>query len=305
MKSEHSFADESMLRQYLLGELREPLQRKVEDRLFTEPEYCEQLSVVEEDLIDSYVRGGLPAGERLHFESNFLSSPRRRERLEFAQTWVANAGAAATPEPGFRPLLFLRSPWLLSSVCGASSILLVVLGASVIWLNREFAQERSDRLRLAAEIALVRAGAESQIARGETSRGAESQIARAETSRPPAWAAPLATFLLRPGVERSIGAAGQRLVIPRGTYPIQLELEQAARKSYPSYEVRIEDFEGNEIWSKAQIRSGRGVSSNLIRVTLPSSVLRPGVYRISISGVTADGSAEELAEYYAFQAIGR
>ena len=86
--------DEAVLRRYLLGELSEAELDRVEERLFAaaDRDSEEQLSPAEDELIDSYVRGELSASEREHFESWFLTSPRRRERLELARTWHSLAG---------------------------------------------------------------------------------------------------------------------------------------------------------------------------------------------------------------------
>src|SRR6185503_4369980 len=47
--------------------------------------FYERLLAAEGDLMDAYVRGELPAPERVQFEKSFFSSARRRERVEFAR----------------------------------------------------------------------------------------------------------------------------------------------------------------------------------------------------------------------------
>ena len=70
------------LRQYLLGDLTGEAQRRVEERLLTEPDFLEELLVGEEELMDDYVGGELSADERLKFERHFLSTPERRRQVE-------------------------------------------------------------------------------------------------------------------------------------------------------------------------------------------------------------------------------
>src|SRR3954464_13969596 len=89
MDQEFNSGDETLLRHYLLGELREEEQSAIEERLFEDDTYGEHLSLVEDELIDEYIGGELRGGEREHFESHFLSSPRRRERVVLSQAWLA------------------------------------------------------------------------------------------------------------------------------------------------------------------------------------------------------------------------
>ncbi|HEX8186509.1 MAG TPA: tetratricopeptide repeat protein, partial [Blastocatellia bacterium] len=77
--------DEKQIVRYLLGQLGEDEQRRVEERLISNDEYFELLLVAEDDLIDDYVKSKLPAGERERFEAYFLSTPERREKLGFAR----------------------------------------------------------------------------------------------------------------------------------------------------------------------------------------------------------------------------
>src|SRR5215216_3814169 len=77
-------SDEKEIISYLLGELKEDEQRRVEERLLTNDEYFDLLLVAEDDLIDNYVRDGLTARERERFEAHFLATPERRDRLRFA-----------------------------------------------------------------------------------------------------------------------------------------------------------------------------------------------------------------------------
>lgn len=77
-------SDELLVR-YHLGELSQEERDAVEDRLFADDEFHEQVLAAEEELIDSYLRDELTPGQREHFEKWFLPVDDRRERLEFAR----------------------------------------------------------------------------------------------------------------------------------------------------------------------------------------------------------------------------
>ncbi|MGH9938029.1 MAG: hypothetical protein ACREAM_17420, partial [Blastocatellia bacterium] len=65
--------DEKTMVEYLLGELPEDKQARLAALLFTDPHY-QRLQIVEEELIEDYVRGELSGGERDRFENFFLAA---------------------------------------------------------------------------------------------------------------------------------------------------------------------------------------------------------------------------------------
>jgi hypothetical protein len=79
---------EKLMIRYLLGDVPEDEQIRIEERFFTDDEYFEQLLALEDDLIDDYVNGELTDREREQFEEYFLASPTRRQRVEFAKTFM-------------------------------------------------------------------------------------------------------------------------------------------------------------------------------------------------------------------------
>jgi CHAT domain-containing protein/tetratricopeptide (TPR) repeat protein len=83
---------------YLLGRLEsEPRSEQVEARMMSEPEYYDELLVVEDEVIDQYLSGELSAAEREGFERNFLSTPERVRKLKFARAlrdYVSTAAPA-------------------------------------------------------------------------------------------------------------------------------------------------------------------------------------------------------------------
>ena len=77
--------NEGLIVRYLLGDLPEEEQARVEDRAFADADYMNALEASEADLIDTYVRGGLSQSERRAFERRFLTSTNRRSKVEFAK----------------------------------------------------------------------------------------------------------------------------------------------------------------------------------------------------------------------------
>jgi cell division protein FtsB len=81
--------DEDFIRRYLLGELTEDAQRRIEERLFAEDEFYEYYLTaedrVEDELIDQYVGGEMSPQERERFDRIFLSTPQRIKKLKLVQ----------------------------------------------------------------------------------------------------------------------------------------------------------------------------------------------------------------------------
>ena len=80
-----SNADKQQIRCYLLGTLDSDRKTELEQRLLSLPEAYEELVIVENELLDQYVAGGLNELERQQFETNFLITAERHKDLRFAQ----------------------------------------------------------------------------------------------------------------------------------------------------------------------------------------------------------------------------
>ncbi len=80
--------EESLVRRFLLGETDEAEQQQVEKRLLREDAYVNGLLTIEEELIDDYARGSLDAHDSELFERNFLTTPKRQQKLSVAQSLV-------------------------------------------------------------------------------------------------------------------------------------------------------------------------------------------------------------------------
>ncbi len=88
---EANSANETLLRQYLLGETAPAAQQQIEEQLLRSDAVAEQLVLLEEELIDDYARGALPARELELFEQYFLTTDKRRNKLAAAQELVRYA----------------------------------------------------------------------------------------------------------------------------------------------------------------------------------------------------------------------
>src|SRR5262245_36712870 len=85
---------EKLIRKYLLGELAEADQTALEHELLIDRGKFDRVWAVENELVDSYVRGEMSRAERKRFESHYLASPLHRERVAIAESFLTNIDQA-------------------------------------------------------------------------------------------------------------------------------------------------------------------------------------------------------------------
>src|SRR5262245_39984344 len=155
---------EAMMTKYLLGELSEEEEIRLEDRYVLDGNFFDRLLVAEDELIDSYVRGELTGPQKQSFEQHFLASPKRKERLRSAQALrrVLREDAQAareTAKRGERLTLWQRAQEVLRlfytgmPLGMSAAMLLLLIGGGVIYsrLNAQLRQLKADQATLQSE----------------------------------------------------------------------------------------------------------------------------------------------------------
>src|SRR5688500_12967767 len=152
---------EQLIARYLLGELPEEQQVEIEDRAFSDHDFMANITSVENDLIDEYVRGEMPEIDRRRFESRFLASESRRKRVEFARALAQLLPETRVTERETRTVSATRSSWRdalaaffnglnpAGRVALATVTLLLLLGGA--WLITQTLTFRSQLTRLQAQ----------------------------------------------------------------------------------------------------------------------------------------------------------
>ena len=100
---------EAHLVRHLLGDLPEGDREAIENRLFEDRGFVDEVQAVTDDLIDAYLAGILSPEDTARFESHFLASPVRRARFEFIRDL---ASAAREPDASERS----TRPWMWAAV---------------------------------------------------------------------------------------------------------------------------------------------------------------------------------------------
>jgi hypothetical protein len=99
---DESIQDDQQLVRYLLGLFPEEEAERFDEQSIVVDEFAVRLQCVENDLVDAYVSGTLEGDILKRFESFYLASPLRREKVKFAERLLASADRASASAPGPR-----------------------------------------------------------------------------------------------------------------------------------------------------------------------------------------------------------
>lgn len=281
----------------------------MEDDYLVDQEAHDRLSEVEHDLIDQYLRGELPEADRKKFETQFLASPRRERKVQFAMellgekpvAGLSGEGAAADRAPLSRLVLqwlhvIQQERWL---ALGAAALLVIGVLTGLLLNQRLIFTVRPPELpqRMGG------LGRQNRVAPAvPKDSGWESQTAESPPKdRPDRVAAihqkpseQLATteFLLKPSFRGD--QTEPVLIIPAGTGRVILRarLEQPARNPYS---IELTTVEGEKVWQTSVEARGSSVA---VVLAPPAQLLRDDDYILTVRGKDAQGRSQKVAEYF-------
>ena len=306
---------EVLIVQYLLGELPENEQIQIEDRAFQDPAVTEEILAVEQDLIDEYVREGLTSDQRRRFESHFLGSAERRNKVKFARTLdivlsdsikdksasIREAAPNVSKGTGFWS--FLTRPAFAYSFA-AAALLLVLFGG---WMLVQ-------SLRLRSELTRLQAANESQNAQqkrleddlaGERARNEQLQgelnqlpTPNSNSNEPTPAKSPVSIALtLLPGVSRSSGSTPQ-VTVGKDVNTVRVHIGIDPADDFQSYRLELNNSQGQTVLTVNKLKA-RSLSSGRTAVVLvPATILKSENYEVALQGINNNGSAEPLGFYY-------
>jgi len=241
---------------------------QIEERLLEDRDSFEELTILEEELIDQYLRGELSSADRNSFEERFLLMPERQEKLRFArafQKYLTEAEAAtpvaASPveeasehlevtEPPPRPpgfFLPFRNPVL--SYALAAAILLVVGGLSWLAVKNWRAPQTGQTMAVVLTPGLTRGGDDAKA------------------------------ITISPDV---------------GTVNLQLALPE---NRYQTYEAALLNADGQPLATSKNLPAGEVDRRPTVTFEISSPLVPPGDYRVRLTGTTTTGNSESVASY--------
>lgn len=327
--------NEELITRYLLGELPDDEQIRLEDRAFSDKQYMQNVLAVEGELIDDYVRGSLSGRRRGQFERRFLASHERRQKVEFARALAKVASKSAVTEPVRQPVIALTPTLWWNSFIGllrsatptvkwslAAASLALVIG--VPWLIAQTIRLRGEIDQLQAERQTWRArqdGLEQQVA-GENARR-EELAARLEREREqrerseelarqleqererltrsrevqPGLPSMIASLILLPNASRGAGDR-PKLVVPQAARLARLQIGLEREDEYQSFRVELRTAQGQEVWTQDHLRPRQTRAGQVVNVVIPGSIFGTGSYELTLKGVIDPQKTEDVRYYY-------
>ena len=266
------------MREYLLGRLPLDQQSGLEERLLLDSAFYEELLIAEDEIIDQYVQGEMASDERASFESHFIISSERQQKVRFARilrkyvsaeasrhgqersashrTTDQRADAPAKPsrsaadiesKPRWFGFLPIRSPTLAYAL--AAVLVLIVVGGGW-WATRTF-----------------------------------------WTSHEPGN---VFSVMLTPGLTRGDQQESAAVAVASDVDTLRLQLLIPDNR-YNSYEASLIDAEGRVLATKNNLKVETLNGQPAVMFDVDHSRVPANDYRVKLNG--SNGNAESVATY--------
>jgi hypothetical protein len=321
--------------QYLLGSLPEEETERFDELSFIDDEFAERLDAVETDLVDAYVKGELSGQALGRFDSYYLASPKRREKVGFAQALktVAERVAATRQttierEPPPAPVASDKPSWWTSLLdfftlprlaLAAAAMLTLAAGGWMVFevlrlrgqvdqaqaRHRALEQREKDLREKLEQQQRASSTMEKELEqvreekdRLERQMALDGQLAK---SQPPALPANLniAPFKLSAPTRSSSRAAAIAIPAQTDYVALQLELEP---DDYPAYRAALLTQPDRKPagWNREKLNSRAAGETKVIDISLPASLLKSREYILEVTGLSRSGEAGD-SRYYTFR----
>ncbi|MEA2603176.1 MAG: hypothetical protein QOF89_4168 [Acidobacteriota bacterium] len=302
--------DDTLLRSYLLGELREEETDRLEQRLLQEDELFELAEAVEADLLAAAGRGDLTPAERERVLRRLASSPQGRERLAFARSLNAvtaeqglegtGAGNGAAPVLPFSHRARTFPPPAVYWMALAASLVLLTGLSWFAWQNRTQAREAASRMaqtptpvpilqpHVPPAQAVPMPRAVNPPAQGTPHPAPDHRMPREEISPASIPAVLTLSLMGSRGAERV-----ERLHLLPGTRTAEIRIDVEGQDDAPSFHVVLRR-DNETVWEKSALKPSALRWGQGLVVDVPAERLSAGRYEIA---VTPQGSEEVAIEF--------
>lgn len=283
--------EQSFIKSYLLGVLDEAQQQELDQRLWADESFCEELQIAEDELVDDYLAGRLAPAEREQFEKYFLAAPERQKDLSFARVFKRYVADSA-----IEPVAESENVSQTAAQDGSQTDVIQPLPPSPpLWKRPEF-MYAIFLVALVAAIAFFviprympngREKIEQELAQlNESNRRGQSPTGTSpETYR---------TTLALGGQTRGTGDTTTLQISPQAKL-IELKLE-VPPDDYKAYQATFVS-ENAELYTVKDLRALPENDSRFVHLYLLPAYLPGGDYQIRLSGTTPDGKTESLSSY--------
>lgn len=313
------------MKEYLLGTLPEAETEKFDELSFTDDEFSNELKSAEKDLVDAYVQGELSTADLEKFNSHYLASPVRREKVKFSQAFHAFAEkkiAVETSEGITAPVESKQTGWfsalnifanprpLLQWGFAAAALVFMLLGGWLFFQNSRLRNQMGDTQAKRDALAQREKELQEQIEKQSAANSEnEKELARLRQERQlleeelkkeqeraaqqNADSVSIASLILFPQLRGSNQLKTVSVSNQTDYLSVQLVLES---DDYKSYRVALQ---GNNqtIWRSGNLKPRKRGENKTLNIRLPARLVKSQIYTLNVYGVNDNGNEENISSY--------
>jgi hypothetical protein len=270
--------DKQEMRNYLLGSLEAERRATLEESILCDPGVYEELLVLEEELIDQYITNNLSPSERQRFETNFLVTAERQNKLRFGRLlrrYLDSSQPVYVP-PDDIPVTTVRHDEIHAPA------------------TKFFSFAAGKSATLAVSTAVVVSFIILALVCWCITRKPEQHTVQDDSSR-------YVRVALTPGSMRSEGGLTTHVPVQPKDVNIRLEL-QVTNPNYRNYKSEL--FRESRILLTAEKLKAETTAEQqqVVPLTVAADVLSPGDYKVTLSGVV-DLGPDEFIDNYSFRVV--
>lgn len=316
--------NDAEIRRFLLGEMSETERSAFEARFVADEGLFEQISVAEDELVESYVRETLSPAEKTTFEREFLSTEPRRRRVAFtramldkikkeneiaakkietasaahASRWASLANLFKTPKlafgAGLALLILIFGGWFLLRNSNQTEIVRQITPTPTAEIIKPIQNQNSAINQNSPINPNTNAAENFPDNKNDLPKNVNRPAINANqnANKPKQDSFESAPILaLFAGTVRGAGKMPE-LNLPKTIAGARLQLHLESQ-DYKVYSIEIVNADGNQIFKINQLKARR----SKINFLVPAGKLPVGEYIVKLSALNSNNETESIADY--------
>lgn len=295
-----------LLTDYLLNALPSDETERLDALKVTDEAFVQELTVVENDLVDAYVNRELKSKSLRQFEAVYLASPLRREKVALARA-LQDYGQQHRFAPQVRPqeqtitarrgsLFFPRFVGQRTWQWTFAAALLILVGLSG-WLIFKNLQLRSTPDRDQISQIDIGANKQTQPKQNMNTLPPQPQPTASNESKklPSTKATGVASIVLVPQMRGATDVPVVTIKHDTANVAVRLELEPSDYSVYRIWLLRQPN--GKVLLRMNNVNALTSDGDKTLNVRLPVALLQPDSYVLRVFGISQTGASELISDY--------
>jgi hypothetical protein len=310
LQDKSKYEDHTLTR-YLLGALPAEETERLDELSIADDEVAARLDCIENDLVDAYAHGELTGENLKRFESYYLTSPKRREKVQLAQALLAREREAATapsvvlrtvvepaPKEGREASRERRPPFsgLFQWGFAAAAAAFLLVAGYLLFANLRLQKQVNDALASQSSLEEREQQLRNQLDEQRSANAqAEQELQRLRNGQPNLDQITTISLLLPPPT-RGISTLPS-ITLRHGADLVVLFLTLES-DDFPAYRVALKEPGSNQVlWQSASMAATSAGEKKAVSVSFRAGLLKQQNYLVELTGVPARGSPELIGGY--------